>query len=79
MRRLSTSPGAPPPPVNGDRRGGEEGDGRRHVGRCVDRLETLLNAAQCGAGGIYAPTAAGIREPDIFSRLEISRRDEISK
>lgn len=53
MQCLSTSPGA--------RRGGgelAEGDGRRQVDSCVDRLETQ-NAVQSSAGGIYAPTAAG--------------------
>lgn len=76
MQCLSTSPGAP---VN--RKDGGWVGRRRRV-ETSGQLRGQTWDSECSLMQLMRylrSDGCGIREPDIFSRLEISRRDEISK
>ncbi len=83
MQCLSTSPGAP---VNRIDRAEETGRGawvgRRRRVETSGQLRGQTWDSECSLmqrRRYLRSDGCGIREPDIFSRLEISRRDEISK
>lgn len=78
MQCLSTSPGAPVNRIDG----GGGGVGRRRWVETSGQLRGQTWDSECSLmqrRRYLRSDGCGIREPDIFSHLEISRQDEISK